>query len=79
MQLKGVFPAMATPLTPEEKIDKAGYRLDVRRHRRLRQSRRDRVDPNVPGSEIICERAHHMIDAGLCAHVGGMIGKQAFA
>lgn len=30
MQLKGVFPAMATPLTPEEKIDKAALRRLVR-------------------------------------------------
>ncbi len=30
MQLKGVFPAMATPLTPEEKIDKAGLKSLVR-------------------------------------------------
>ena len=26
MQLKGVFPAMATPLTPEEKIDQASLK-----------------------------------------------------
>lgn len=30
MKLKGVFPAMATPLTPEEKIDKAGLKRLVR-------------------------------------------------
>jgi len=26
MQLKGVYPAMATPLTPEEKIDTTGLK-----------------------------------------------------
>jgi 4-hydroxy-tetrahydrodipicolinate synthase len=30
MELKGVYPAMATPLTPEEKVDKASVRKVVR-------------------------------------------------
>lgn len=30
MELKGVYPAMVTPLTPEEKVDKAGMRNVVR-------------------------------------------------
>jgi 4-hydroxy-tetrahydrodipicolinate synthase len=30
MELKGVFPAMVTPLTPDEQVDKAAYRRVVR-------------------------------------------------
>ncbi len=30
MRLKGVYPAMVTPLTPEEKVDKAAMRRVVR-------------------------------------------------
>jgi 4-hydroxy-tetrahydrodipicolinate synthase len=30
MELKGVYPAMATPLTPEEKVDKPAIRKLVR-------------------------------------------------